>query len=104
MAPELHTPQQYQHLEHPEIPTFKSDAWSFGCLSLEIYADADPYMDVEREKVFLRINPPNSPRLPPGSAERYPEAMANDALWTLCSVCWDYALKRVPVLTASSNY
>ncbi|KAG8942126.1 hypothetical protein FRC03_003625 [Tulasnella sp. 419] len=95
MAPELHTPQQYQHLEHPEIPTFKSDVWSFGCLSLEIYSDADPYMDVEREKVFLRINPSVGPKLLPGSPERYPEVTDN-GLWTLCSLCWDYTVETRP--------
>ncbi|KAG8956976.1 hypothetical protein FRC03_010654 [Tulasnella sp. 419] len=95
MAPELHNPRHYSHLVHPEIPTPKSDVWSFGCLALEIYSNADPYKDVDREKVCTRIIPPTGPYFPPGSPGRYPE-VDNEQLWQLCDLCWDFTVETRP--------
>ncbi|KAG8943961.1 hypothetical protein FRC03_002246 [Tulasnella sp. 419] len=84
LAPEL----QYPYTAR--VRSFSSDIWAFGCLTLEVYADRNPFDDVPRASVSRYLNAENeNSRLLPGSPERYPEVADNDALWQFCNRCWE---------------
>ncbi|KAG8942281.1 hypothetical protein FRC03_003397 [Tulasnella sp. 419] len=83
LAPELHYPIDQ------EIRTFETDIWAFGCLTLEVYTNENPFKDIQTGSVAHHLNNPDERlRLLPGSPGRYFQVPADSPMWELCYRCW----------------
>ena len=86
MAPELLCADELGR--YPQTPTLESDIYAFGMVVLEIFTDAEPYVDEPCPIAMLNVL---AKRIPARPASHITERGLTDAVWELMKECWEFS-------------
>ncbi|KAG8916152.1 hypothetical protein FRC03_011596 [Tulasnella sp. 419] len=81
----------------PNIASFESDVYSFGCLLLFIMTGLHPFTYAEDDNEIVRaryISPQSAPL--PGIPAHYPQLPPDHPMWELLDRCWNIEVKQRP--------